>query len=161
MRELEAGENSDSSVSSVGAKISMFSLSDGSKTGEELHDERSESTNAKTLIRLDIGCITDEGPTQVKIEKCITIGHILLPRQSSNDPNKQAFPEITLKGYGTNGEMYKIEFLVWSHVKRALFCLSCRMFWHTTGVVSSRSALASPGCWTVSPKWRKLGVRAP
>ena len=53
----------DSSVSLVGAKISMIALSDGSKTGEELHDDRSEITNASSVIRLHIGCITVEVTT--------------------------------------------------------------------------------------------------
>ena len=75
----------------------MIPLSDGSKTGEELHDDRSESTNAKSVIGLYIGCITDEVPTQAEIEKYITIGHIPLPKQFPNDLDKQAFPEITLK----------------------------------------------------------------
>ena len=35
----------------------MIPLYDGSKTGEELHDDRSESTNAQSVICLDIGCI--------------------------------------------------------------------------------------------------------
>ena len=35
--------------------ISMIPLSDGSMTGEDLNDDRSESANAKTVIRLDIG----------------------------------------------------------------------------------------------------------
>ena len=69
----EAGENPDSSVSSVGAKspvgarISMIPLSEERNTGEELHDDHFESTNAKSVIRLDIGCITDELPSQAKI----------------------------------------------------------------------------------------------
>ena len=40
----------------------MIPPTDGRKTGEELHDDRSESTNAKSVICLDIGCITDELP---------------------------------------------------------------------------------------------------
>ena len=44
----------------------MFHFSDGSKTGDELHDERSECTNAKSLIRLDIGRIADEVLTQAE-----------------------------------------------------------------------------------------------
>ena len=63
----EAREKSDSSVSSVGAKISMIPLSDRRNTGGELHDDRSESTNAKSVICLDIWCITDEVPTQAEI----------------------------------------------------------------------------------------------
>ena len=59
----------------------MIPLLDGSKTGEELHDDRSEGMNAKAVIRLDIGCITDEVPTQAGIEKYITIGHIPLTKQ--------------------------------------------------------------------------------
>ena len=54
--------------------------------------------------------------------------------------------------------MYKREFLVWSQVKQALCCYPCRMLWHTTGVVSSRAVLASPGGWTASKKWRNLCV---
>ena len=45
----------------------MIPLSDGSMTGEELNDDRSGSTNAKSVIRFDIGCITDEVPTHAKI----------------------------------------------------------------------------------------------
>ena len=95
----------------------------------------------------------------MEIEKYITIGHIPLPNKFSSDLRKQAFPEITLKICGTNGEMYMIEFLVWSQVKQALYCWPCRMSWHTNGVISSRSVLASPGGWTASAKWRKLSVR--
>ena len=45
----------------------MIPLSDGSKTGEELRDDRSERTDAMSVIRLDIGYITDEVPTQADI----------------------------------------------------------------------------------------------
>ena len=64
-----------------------------------------------------------------------------------------------MKFHGTNGEIHKREWLVWSQVKQALYCLPCRLFWHTTCVLHSRSALASPGGWTASTKWRKLSVR--
>ena len=115
--EEEAGKNPYSSVSSFGEKISMIPIGDGSKTGEELPDDRSESMNAKTITRLDIGCITDEVPTQAGVEKYITIGHIPLTKQFPNDLNKQVFQYIALKIGGTNGAMYKREFLVWSQVK--------------------------------------------
>ena len=49
--------------------MSMYPLYGGSKTGEELHDDRTGSTNAMSVIRFDIGCITDEVPTQAEIEK--------------------------------------------------------------------------------------------
>ena len=63
----EASEKQASSVSSVGARISMIPLSDGSKTGEELHDDRSESTNSESVISLDIRCTTDGVLTQAEI----------------------------------------------------------------------------------------------
>ena len=53
----EVGEKPDSAVSSAGTKIGMIPLYDGSKIGEELHDDRSESTNAKSVIRLDNGAL--------------------------------------------------------------------------------------------------------
>ena len=56
-------------VSLVSAKISMIPLSDGSKTGEEPHDDRSDNTNAKSVIHLDIWCISYDVPTQAKIQK--------------------------------------------------------------------------------------------
>ena len=71
----EAGENPVSSVSSVSAKISMIHFSDGSKTGKELYYDRSESMNTKSFIRPDIGCITDEVPTQAEIKIYITVAH--------------------------------------------------------------------------------------
>ena len=46
----------------------MISLSDGIKTREELHDDRTESTNVESFIHLDNWCITDEVPTQAEIE---------------------------------------------------------------------------------------------
>ena len=93
------------SASSVGTKISMIPLSDESKTGEELHDDRSKSTNAMSVIYFDIGCISDEIPTQAELLKYATIGHSRLTKQYPHDLDKQAFPEITLKICGTNGEM--------------------------------------------------------
>ena len=63
----------------------MIPLSDGSRTGEELHDDRCESTTAMSVIRLDIGCISVEVPTQAEVEKHITISHIQLPIQFPND----------------------------------------------------------------------------
>ena len=125
---IEADEKPDSSVCSVGAKMSMNPFSDGSKTGEALHEDRSESTNPKLVICLDIWCITDEVSTQAEVEKYITIGLIQLPRQFQNDLDKQAFPEITFKICGINGKCTR-EFLVWSEVKQVLYCLPC---WHTT-----------------------------
>ena len=98
----EAGEKPDTSVSSVGATISMYPLYDGSMTGEELHHDRSEFTNANTVIRLDIGCITDEVPTQAEMEKYIAIGHISLPKQLPNDLDKHTFPEIPITIFCTN-----------------------------------------------------------
>ena len=62
-----AVENPDASVSSVGANIAMIPDSDGSITGDEPHDDRSESTNVKSIIRFDIGCITDDVLTQAEI----------------------------------------------------------------------------------------------
>ena len=90
-KELDAVEKTDSSVSSVGAKTSMIPFSDGSKTGEELHDDRSESTNAKSIIRIDIECIRNKFPTRVEIDKYITIGLIPLPNQFSNVLSNQSF----------------------------------------------------------------------
>ena len=55
--------------------------------------------------------------------------------------------------------MYNREYLVLSQVKQASYCLPCRLLWHTTGEVSSRSALASPGGLTASAMWRILIVR--
>ena len=68
----------------------MVPFSDGSKTSEELHDDRSESRNAKSGIRFDIECITDEVPIQAKIEIYITIGHIPLPTQFPDNLDNQA-----------------------------------------------------------------------
>ena len=161
--------NSDTDVRNsesldCGEKVSKISLSDGSKN-KELHENGYETTkciSATSVVGLDIGCITDEVPTPAEIEKYITIGHIPLPKHFPNDQDKQSFPEIVLKFQGTNGEVHKREFLVWSQVEQALYCLPCRLFWHTTGVspkLSARSALASPGGWSASAKWRKLSVR--
>ena len=155
--------NSDSHVRNsksmnYGEKVSKISLSDGSKN-EELYENRYESTeciNATSVIGLDIGCITDEVPTPAEIEKYTTIGHIPLPKQFPNDLDKQTFPEIALKFHGTKGEVHKREFLVWSQVKQALYCLPCQLFWHAASVsskLSARSALASPGGWSASAKW--------
>ena len=69
----------------------MIPLSDGSKTGEELHDDRSESGNVKSVISLDIGCITYDVLTQAEIEIYITIGHIPQAKQFPHDLNNQAF----------------------------------------------------------------------
>ena len=85
----------------------MIPLSDGYETGEELHDDRSESMNAKSVIHLGIGCITDEVLTQVEIKKYISISHIPLTKHFPNNLDKQAFHELTLQISGTNGEMYK------------------------------------------------------
>ena len=85
----------------------MIPFCGGNETGEEIHDDRSKSTNAKSVIGLDIGCITGDVPTQAEVEKYITICHIPLPKQFPNDLDKQPFPEITLKICGTKGEMYK------------------------------------------------------
>ena len=52
----DAGEKPYSSVISVSVKISMIPLSGGCKAGEELYNDRSESSNAKSVIRLDIVC---------------------------------------------------------------------------------------------------------
>ena len=79
---------SDSTVGSFGAKIGMIKLSDRSKTGEELHDDCSESTNVKSVIRLDIGCIAAKVHIQAELEKYITIGHIPLPKQLMTWTNK-------------------------------------------------------------------------
>ena len=126
---VKVGEKPDSSV---GAEVSMIHPSVGSKTGEELHDDRSECTNAESVIRLDNECITDDVPTQAEIDKNITIDHIPLPKQFPNDLDKQAFPEITFKICGTNGEMYnRVSCLESSKTSITLFAMS--VFWHTTG----------------------------
>ena len=164
-KEVSLGNaNSNSDVGNTkslnfGTKESKTPFSAGSKTGKELHENRSESINAKSVIGLDIGCITDEVPSQAIIEKYITIGHIPLPKQFPNDSDNQTFPEIIFKFRGANGEMHRRDFLVWSEMKQALYCLPCRLFWHSTSVSSSMSALASPGGWTAGTKWRKVSVR--
>ena len=50
----------DFSVGTVGTKMSMIPPSNGCKAGGEIHDDRSESRNAKSVNLLDIGCTTDE-----------------------------------------------------------------------------------------------------
>ena len=72
----------------------MIRFSHGSKTGKELHDDRSESTNAKSVIRLDIGYITDEVRTQAEMEKYNPIGHIPIPQQSQHDQDKHLFQKL-------------------------------------------------------------------
>ena len=46
---------------------SCLSLVTLSMKGEELHEVHSESMNANSVIRLDIGYIADEIPTQAEI----------------------------------------------------------------------------------------------
>ena len=63
----------------------MIPHSDGNKTGQELNDDRSEGTNAKSVILLYVGCIIYEVLSQAEIEKYIAIGHIPLPKQFPNN----------------------------------------------------------------------------
>ena len=102
----------------------MIPLSDGSKTEEELHDDRSDA-NAKSVIRLDIGRITDEVPSQAEINKMYYHRSHPTTKQSPHDLDKQALHEITLKICGIDGEMYKREVHVWSQVKQVSYSLPC------------------------------------
>ena len=157
-KQIKTDEKPDSSVSSVGAKISMSPLSDGNKTEEELHDDRSVSTNAKSVVRFDIGCITDDVPTQA---------------EKKNYHRTHPTTQTTFKSPGQwslSRNYYEHLWYWWRNVQERAYCFEsidtstilfacCRMVWYTTGVVSSRYALASPGGWTASTKWRKIGVR--
>ena len=117
---------------------------------EKLHSGCSDRKNVKSTVGLDIGCVTNEFPSQAEIEKYITNGHIPLLKQFPKDLNNKTFLESTLKFWGTNGELHKRDWLVWSQKKEALYCLPCQLFWHTTSASSSKSALASPEGWTAS-----------
>ena len=108
---------------------------------EEIHSYCSDRKNVKSSIGLDIGCITNEFPSQVEIEKYIMSGHIPLPKQFPKDLNNQTSPESNLKFWGTKGELHKTDWLVWSQKKEGLYCFPCQHFWHTTSASSSRSAL--------------------
>ena len=67
---------------------------------EELYSDCSDRKNVKSGVGFDIGCITNEFPSQVEIEKYITSGHIPLPKQFQKDLNNQTYPESTLKFWG-------------------------------------------------------------
>ena len=61
------------------------------------HKEVPLENKTDSDVGLDIGCITNEFPSEVEIEKYISSGHIPLPKQFPKDLNNQTFPESTLK----------------------------------------------------------------
>ena len=66
------------------------------------------------LVRLDIGFLTTEFPSQSDIEKYVTRGHIDFPLTFSipKDDNNQTFPEGILKFRNINAEQHTRDWLV-------------------------------------------------
>ena len=117
----------------------------------------SDNTLFDIVTGLDIGMITILS-TKI-IEEYVLQGHLPLPNKLPVDSQKQAFPISVFKYKKFNGEVAERDWLVWSRIKRALFCFPCRMF--SKGSEVNASVLSTSSGWPATAKWRKLCDRIP
>ena len=108
-------------------------------------------------IGLDIGMITILSNTI--IDEYVLQGHLPLPHKLPVDSQNQAFPISVFNYKKFNGEVAERDWLVWSRIKRALFCFPCRMF--SKGSEVNASLLSTSLGWPATAKWRKLCDRVP
>lgn len=97
-----------------------------------------------TSVGLDIGCITNECPSQTDIDKYFNNSHIPMQKTFPKNCNNETFPAGILKfhKWNTNGEAYTCirDWLVCSRQKQALYCLPCRLFCHKFSTIASKSS---------------------
>ena len=120
--------------------------------------DKFEKNSTDGLVRLDIGFLTAEIPSQSDIENYVTRGYIVFPLTLPKDGNSQTFPEGILKFRNINGEQYTQDWLVWSQHKESLYCFPCWLFSNSVccRMSASKSSLATVKGWPVSANWRKL-----
>ena len=109
--------------------------------------------NSPGLVRLNIGFLTAEIPSQSDTENYITRGHINFLLTLPKDANNQTFPEGTRKFKNINAEQH-LDWLLWTQLKELLYCFPCQLFWNVVccRLGAFKSALATVEGWPARAK---------
>lgn len=93
-----------------------------------------------------------------QVEEVIHRGHIKLPNKYPHDRLNEPFPVGLLFKTLHNGEKVKRDWLVWSQIKDAFFCLPCRLISTST---LYRSKLCCASGYSKDQPWKKLYDKLP
>lgn len=109
----------------------------------------------------DIGTLTGS-PTPNELEEIVRAGHIPHPNHFPCDVTGSRFPISILSVKKQNGETSRRCWIVFSPIKKAIYCFPCRLFWHTiNNPTPVQSSFASADGWGPEKKWKKLWDRIP
>ncbi|KAK5645202.1 hypothetical protein RI129_006502 [Pyrocoelia pectoralis] len=117
------------------------------------------STEVTQETHFDIGLVALDYLTPSDVENAVRCGPGPLPAKFPKDSDGKNFPVYILTQKLKNGETVKRDWLVWSDIKRSLFCFPCRLF--TKLVPTLRSKLATTSGYSMDLKWKKLYNRIP
>lgn len=101
----------------------------------------------------------DIGDPNFDIDRDLKYPHIPNPESFPVDSEGFSVPISIFKKKLTNNEMITRDWLVWSKVKQAFYCLPCKLF--STLPESQRSALALPEGFSTAKRWKKLYDKVP
>lgn len=99
------------------------------------------------------------GDPKFNVDVDLKYPHVKLPNNFPYDQEGASVPSVIFKKKLKNGEFVARDWLVWSRLKAALFCLPCKLF--STLPPGQKSLLASPDGYSSDCKWRKLYQRVP
>lgn len=107
----------------------------------------------------DIGTLKGKILNPQLIEDAVRHGHEKMPMNFPRDELNEPFPKSLLCKILPNTEKVERNWLVWSRILEAFFCLPCRLFCSNTA--ASRSHLCHPEGYTKIRTWKKLYDRLP
>lgn len=101
----------------------------------------------------------DIGDPNFVIDRDLKYPHVPNPESFPVDSEGFSVPISLFKKKLTNNEMIKRDWLVWSKVKQAFYCLPCKLF--STLPESQRSALSLSEGFSTAKRWKKLYDKVP
>lgn len=96
----------------------------------------------------------DVGDPNFDVKVDLRYPHVKLPSDFPNDKVGASVPLAIFRKKMKNGELVPRDWLVWSRIKQAFFCLPCKLF--STLPLAQKSLLASPDGYSSERKWKKL-----
>lgn len=115
------------------------------ETSPNIDDEDERSTDEQ---------FCDVGDPNFDVQVDLRHPHVKLPSDFPNDKVGASVPLAIFRKKMKNGELVPRDWLVWSRIKQAFFCLPCKLF--STLPLAQKSLLASPDGYSSERKWKKL-----
>lgn len=146
-------------IASSGTATEVMETNASYAIAREVEDLVKQQEKKKSVNDYDIGVLELDIISTDDIEEAIKHGPQSFPQSIPQDETGYTFPITLLHTRMKNCEKLARDWLVWSHVKQAVFCFPCRLFSKLPS--ACRSSLASHKGYSTCKKWKKLYNKVP